>query len=389
MHSDSEQLIRETDRLAATRRELRQARHAPGYIYSSPEFYRAEVEEYFMRDWLYVAREEELPDPGDYMALRLVEQPVVIARGKDGELHAYYNMCLHRGVEVAYGSGNARMFRCPYHGWTYDLSGKLIGAPHMGQTEGFDVKACRMKPVRIGTWRRNVFITFNPEAPTLAEFVADLEEEFGFLGMEKCRLGHKITRELDCNWKLVHENYLDFYHVHVLHSKTTGARFSWKDDEWKKKRNGAITLFYKAAPHTPNGELFFGKMPWLADRDTNFACTGYRMPNFTLFGRIDTVRVACAWPLGPDRCVVNIFIMFPEEFHQRVDFSEKAQIAGEFQIRTLEEDRSMLASMQKAMPLPAYMPGPMSYLENPIHFYLNSHLDRLQGQKRNAEEDDR
>jgi phenylpropionate dioxygenase-like ring-hydroxylating dioxygenase large terminal subunit len=386
MHAERDSLIRETDALAATRREVREARHAPGYIYCSPEFYRAEVEEYFMRDWLFVAREEELANPGDYMALRLVDQPVVISRDKDGQLNASYNMCLHRGVEVAYGAGNAASFKCPYHGWTYDIAGKLIGAPHMGQSKGFDIKACRLKQIRIDSWRGNVFITFNRDAPSLAEYVSDLEHDFGFLGMEKCRLGYKITQELDCNWKLVHENYLDFYHVHVLHSKTTGARFSWKDEDWIKRENG-ITLFYKASPHTPGGELLFGKTPWLAERDLTFACTGYRRPNFTLFGRVDTARIACAWPLGPNKCVVVIHILFPEEFLQRADFTEKVKIAGEFQKRTLGEDVDMLISLQKAMPLPAFAPGPMSYLENPIHHYLNSHLDRIVGQKRNEEAD--
>jgi phenylpropionate dioxygenase-like ring-hydroxylating dioxygenase large terminal subunit len=371
---------RETDALAATRRDLRQARHAPGYIYSSPEFYRTEVEQYFMRDWLFVAREEELAKPGDYMALRLVDQPVVLSRDKEGKLNAAYNMCLHRGVEVAYGAGNAQTFKCPYHGWTYDVSGQLIGAPHMGQTVGFDLKACKLKPIRVDTWRGNVFITFDPDAGPLSEHVRDLEKDFGFLGMEKCRLGHKIVMRLDCNWKLVHENYLDFYHVHVLHARTTGVRFSWKDEDWVKREDG-ISLFYKATPHAPNGELLFGKTPWLEDRDTTLACTGYRRPNLTIFGRVDTARLACAWPLGPDKCEVVIHILFPEEFTTRPDFAEKAKIAGAYQERTLGEDIDMLVSLQRAMPLKAYEPGPMSYLENPIHHYLNTHLDRITGRQ--------
>ena len=366
----------ETDALAALGREVREARHAPGYVYSSPEFLRAEIDEFFLRDWLYVAREEELEKPGDYMALRLVDQPVLLSRDKDGVLHASYNMCLHRGVEVAEGEGNASMFKCPYHGWTYDTAGNLTGAPHMGQTKDFDLKRCSLKPIRVGTWRRNVFITFNPDAPPLERFVADLERDFGFLGMENCRVGYKIVRELDCNWKLVHENYLDFYHVHVLHARTTGVRFSWKDEDWVKRDNG-ISLFYKASPHTPNGEMLFGKTPWLADREPTFACTGYLRPNFTLFGRVDTARVASAWPLGPNRCRVVIHILFPEEFLARPDFKEKVAVAGEFQERTLGEDVSMLASLQRAMPLKAYTPGPMSYLENPIHHYLNNHVRRV------------
>jgi len=84
-----------------TRAALDQASHAPGAIYASPEIFRREVDEYFKREWLYVGRVEELADPGDYMALRLVGEPVLLSRDRDGRLHANYNMCVHRGVEIA------------------------------------------------------------------------------------------------------------------------------------------------------------------------------------------------------------------------------------------------------------------------------------------------
>ena len=234
--------------LAATRADLKRARHAPGRIYASPELYQREIEACFMQDWLYAGRVEEVANPGDYMAIRLVEQPVVIARDKSGVLHASYNMCAHRGVEVAYGSGNTRSFKCPYHGWVYDLSGQLTGAAYMKESDGFDQASCRLKPVRLDTWRGNLFISFNPDARPLSEFVAEFEKDFAFLGWEKCRLGNKIRLELDCNWKFFHENLMDFYHVGVLHAKSFGAKFSWTDDNVRLKDDGGLSLFYKAGP---------------------------------------------------------------------------------------------------------------------------------------------
>src|SRR4051812_19224031 len=180
---------------------LTAARHVPGYVYASPEAFQKEVDEYFMKDWLYVGREEELEKPGDYLTMRLVGEPIVIARDTEGRLNAYYNMCAHRGVEVAYGNGNTRAFKCPYHGWTYDLQGKLKGAAHMAQSEGFDPASCRMKPIRLDTWRGNVFICFSADTVPLAEFIQEFEKDFGFLQMENCRLGNKVVLELDCNWK--------------------------------------------------------------------------------------------------------------------------------------------------------------------------------------------
>src|SRR5437762_11836146 len=91
------------DALHAVQRPLAEASHAPGFLYASPEVYRREVERLFLRAWLYVARTEELPNPGDYMTLRIAGEPLVIARDQAGMLGAFYNMCVHRGVEVAQG----------------------------------------------------------------------------------------------------------------------------------------------------------------------------------------------------------------------------------------------------------------------------------------------
>jgi len=363
--------------LDATRRELGRAYHAPGRIYASAELYRREVEAYFMRDWLYVGRVEELEHPGDYMALRLVEQPVLISRDNVGRFHASYNMCVHRGVEVAYGTGNTRSFKCPYHGWVYDLTGQLTGAAYMKETVDFDMSKCRLKSIRLDTWRGNIFITFNPEARPLTEAVANFEREFAFLGWEKCRLGNKIRLELNCNWKFFHENLMDFYHVGVLHAKTFGAKFSWDNDKIRLHEGGGLSIFYNAGPPTPNAEPLLGKMPWLEDRDYSFACTGLMPPNLSMFGRIDCIRPMVAWPLGPDKCEVMIYHLFPEEFFARPDFAEKLAIYRDYQVMVLEEDRMMIESMQRAMALPVYQPGPMSVLERALHHFVNGHLDRI------------
>ncbi len=365
--------------LAATRRALTQANHAPGYLYAAPELYRREIDSYFMRDWLYVGRVEELSEPGDYMTLRITGEPIVVARNRQGELGAFYNMCAHRGVEVAAGAGNAKSFKCPYHGWVYDLDGRLTGAAYMKESEGFEIPDCRMTPVRFDTWRGNMFVCFDAETPPLEHFVAEFEQDFAFLQMENCRLGNKITLELDCNWKFFHENLMDFYHVGVLHAKSFGAKFSWESDKVALKKNGGISIFYDAGPPTPGAEPLLGKMPWLEDEPISFACTGFLPPNLTIFGRIDCVRPMVAWPLSESRCRVLIYHLFPEEFFDRPDFEETLEVYRDYQVLVLEEDRSMVESMQQAMSSRAYRPGRFSTLEKPIHHYINGHLDRVLG----------
>ncbi len=366
-----------SDEFAPVRRPLAEASHAPGALYASPDVCAVEVERLFMRDWLLVGRTEELPNPGDYMTLRIAGEPIIVARAHDETLHAFYNMCAHRGVEVAQGCGNARTFKCPYHGWTYDLDGRLTGAGYMKDCAGFDSTKEKLPPLRLDTWRRNIFVSFDAAAPPLAKYVADFEKDFGFLRMDDCRLGNRIVLDLACNWKFVHENLMDFYHVGVLHAKTFGARFSWKDENVHLKPRGGISIFYDAGPPTPGAEPLLGKMPWLEDRPTTFSCTGFLPPNCTLFGRIDCVRLMVAWPDGPGRARTVIYHLFPESFFERPDIRETLKIYHDYQIQVLEEDRTMIESMQIAMSSPAYRPGRMSVLEKPLHHYLNGYLDHV------------
>ncbi|MBM4441132.1 MAG: aromatic ring-hydroxylating dioxygenase subunit alpha [Candidatus Rokubacteria bacterium] len=370
---------RHLDAIREVRRPVAEASHAPGFLYASPDVYRLEVERLFRRDWLLVGREEELAEPGDFLTLRIAGEPIVIARARDGALHAFYNMCAHRGVEVVQGCGQAKNFSCPYHGWTYDLDGRLLGAGYMKGAAGFDARGIRLQPIRLETWRRNIFVSFDPSAPPLAEHVAEWEKDFAFLRPEACRLGNRLELRLDCNWKFVPENLMDFYHVGVLHAGTFGAKFSWNDEQVQLKSRGGIAIFYNAGPPTPGAQPLLGKMPWLEEKPVSFSCTGFLPPNCTLFGRIDCVRLMIAWPEGPGRSRTVIYHLFPEEFFERPGVRETLKIYHDYQLTVLEEDRSMIESMQKAMSSPAYRPGRMSPLEKPLHHYLNGYIDRVLG----------
>lgn len=358
-------------------RDLEHASHAPGYIYSSAEVLQREIDQYFRRDWLYVGRVEEIPEPGDYLAMRLVGEPILLVRGSDGTIGAYYNMCLHRGVEVAQGQGHAQTFKCPYHGWLYDLDGRLKGAAYMHESAGFDRREARLRPLRFDTWKGNMFVSMAKDSPGLHEQMAAFEQDFGFLHMERLRLGNKVVVEFNCNWKLVHENVMDFYHVPVLHARTIGGNFTWTNDDVKLRPEGGIAISYANGTQTPDGSTLFERMPWLDARDSTFACTGFTPPNFSLFGRIDHVRTVIVWPLSVDRCQVISYHLFPEQAFERPDFKERLKVYRDYQQVVFDEDRSMVESMQRAMAAKNYVPGRMCTLEKPIHHFLNGYVDRI------------
>ncbi len=362
---------------ARTRGSLRNARHLPGYVYTSPEIYQREKETIFMKDWLCVGRMEEVENPGDYMALRIMDEPVIVARDNDGNVGAFANVCRHRGVEVASGVGNTQEFSCPYHGWLYDLQGKLVGAPYMKEAEGFDPENCRLKPLQFGEWRGWMFVNFDADAGPLDGFVAEYEREFAFLQHDKTRLATKHVVNLDCNWKFVVENLQDFYHVQVLHLDTFGAHINIDDFVFNVKENGGFSSFYDAAPDTPNSESLFGQMPWLADKPMSFAYTGYLAPNFHIFGRVDESHPMVIWPLAPDKTRIIVYHVFPAEHFEQPDFMDKARVYHDFLVTVLEEDREMVNSLQRGMNSKMFEPGRLSRMEVNLHNLLNYYLDRV------------
>ena len=365
--------------LERTRARLDQARHAPGDVYTSPELLRLEKERIFASDWLFVGRVEEFERPGDYRAFRVLDEPVVITRDRTGRLNAFANVCLHRGVEVAAGEGNTDSFSCPYHAWLYDLTGKLVTAPLMKRTDTFDPASCRLAPVRMAEWAGNIFVCFDAKTPAFEDYAAEFMRYFAFARMEDCRLATTLGLEFDCNWKFIVENLMDVYHVRTLHYSSFGQFTEIDATNFTYMKNGGVGLRYVSAPAAPGGKTLFGKMPWLAGEPDNFAALGYLCPNFQVFVRMDQVRLFTTWPLGPDRCGVKHWSLFPREHAALPDFAERAAVYRQFIASVLEEDRGMVQSLQHGMSTRAYQPGPLADLEGGIHHTLNNLLERTIG----------
>jgi len=357
---------------------LNRARHVPGSIYTSAELFEKEKREIFLKDWLCVGRTEEIENKGDYMTMRIVNEPVLLVRGENGIINAFSNVCLHRGVEVARGAGNRRAFTCPFHGWTYNLEGRLKSAPLMSEAENFDPTECHLKRIRTDVWQGWIFLTFDADARPLSEHVAPLARDFGYLRQEECRLAIKSVNEVDCNWKLVVENLIDFYHVNVVHRSTNGRTFTKDAFKFTPREGGGYVAEYNSGPSTPSGKPVFGKMPWIEDKGDAFATAGLLAPNLTYFGRIDDIHPYVTWPLSHNRTRVIVYTLLPKIYFDAPDFSQKVKAYQEFQNRVIAEDKPMLESMQANMSSGYYEPGRMASIEQGVHHVLNAYLDRMQ-----------
>ncbi len=365
--------------VATVRMPLSKAKHALPSIYADHGIHEIEKEKIFMREWLFVAREEELQNSGDYMTLRLLDEPVVLTRDQQGVLHAFANVCAHRGVEVAFGQGNRRQFSCPYHGWAYKLDGTLLGAPLIDDSEVFDSSNCKLPELKLENWGGSLFINFSKNPQPFSDFIAQYSRDFDYLKQGDCKLAAKLVIDLDCNWKFAVENLLDIYHVRVLHAKSFGAHFDAKASAVDLRPDGGVSYYYQSAPATPDGKSLFGRMPWMPEEHTDSFGGTFRLPpNTHMFARIDQIRYLVIWPKGADKCQVVCYHLFPKEFFAADDFQAKVDVYRDYQIVVLEEDRLMMESLQKAMSSRNYRAGPMAGMEVAIHHVLGDYLQRME-----------
>ena len=367
----------EPAKVSKTRDALLSARHLDGSFYTSRDVEALEKERIFMQEWLFLAREEELPNSGDYLATRIAGEPVVIVRDESGEINAFANVCRHRGVEVAtLGRGNATSFMCPYHAWTYGLDGKLISAPGMRESD-VDLSACRLPVLKTEMWRGCVFVTFNPNGEPFSDVIAELDREFDFVHLEKCRLASKIVIDLRCNWKFAHENLIDVYHADTIHLDSLAKNYKSEPDSYTYLPNGGCTFRWEALPLSPDGKTLIGPMPWFGD-DLTRAYYGLQFPNLIFAGRCDMVQLWVALPITPGTCQFTVYTLVAEEALNKPEFdtwlSDHKVTLGVI----VDEDREMVQSLQNGAGSRMFVPGAMAKLEGPIHHYLNAYLDKMQ-----------
>ena len=205
----------------------------PGAAYHSEETWALDKERVFYRNWIYVGRAERVARPGAWLRVEIADESILVVRGKDDQLRAFYNVCRHRGSRICdEESGEVRThLRCPYHAWGYALDGTLVTTPMIEKDE-IDRESTSLWPVHLDVWEGFVFVNLSREEPRpLLEHLADQMDDplaLARFGLADLRIGHVTTNEVPANWKIVIENYNECLHCPTIHPELVAVVPAYK-----------------------------------------------------------------------------------------------------------------------------------------------------------------
>jgi choline monooxygenase len=313
-------LIRKEELDEVQRHEL-EASNLPPHYYWSPEIYEHELETIFLREWICVGRTEEIPNVGDFFTRTIAQDSVIVVRDTPETIHAHANFCRHRGCQVVTeAAGNAKSFRCPYHGWMYALDGQLRGAPDFKETRNFDKKDYPLYSVKVELYDGFIFVNFDEDAAPLAPRLTDSEIWGRHLyGMENRRTTHRWEWQLDCNWKVFVENFLEEYHVPWVHPVTfqeVVPMKQWKDFPHISDQPWVLELAQQRDyTFSDTGQPLFPVRPELKNLPDEFAglpvwCV---FPTFMCLPAVDSTLYYVAYPDSPETTTVMMRLCMEDE----------------------------------------------------------------------------
>jgi len=319
----------------------------PKSWYTEPALYDVERDTVFRHNWLIAGRAEALANPGDYVALVIAGEPVVVVRGDDGELRAFYNVCRHHAAMVMIGEGNAEKMVCPYHGWTYALDGHLTRAPELGGVRGFDRECFGLAPLRAEAWGPFVFVHRGEKPAAAGAGLEVLRERLAAMDLAGLRFVRRVSYTIACNWKVYVDNYLDGgYHVAHLH-KGLAAQLDLSSYRTEMFERYAVQSGSGAAAVAGTGNDF-------RERIGDEVLYAWLYPNFMINRYGPMMDTNWVIPRSHDETEVIFDYYFLESAMGDADFVERSLAASDVVQR---EDVDICESVQRGLGSSSYERG--------------------------------
>jgi len=361
------------------RAPLERASTIPAPWYTDERVAELERTAIFGGTWQAAARADQLEHAGDFVTTEIAGEPIVLVRSADGTLRAFYNVCRHHAAAVVTGeTGHAANFRCPYHGWTYGIDGALKGTPDFDGVCGFDRAQNGLAPAKVESWENVAFVNLDADAGPLNSFLGRLIDRVKPLKLANLRFFERRSYELNCNWKVYVDNYLDGgYHVPHLHK---GLNSVLEYANYEIENEGRYCLQSSPVKTSNPGADADAAATRQGDRAYYF----WQYPNFMLNwyeGYLDTNLVV---PLSVDRCRVIFDFYFAQTDDTAAAYNRQSIAVSH---RVQEEDVAICEAVQRGLHSRAYQAGRLSVRREAgeqlfhrlLHTDLNAALTRESG----------
>ena len=349
----------------------------PSSWYLEDRIFSLEREHIFMREWICVGREEELPDPGDHKVLDLYGESILLLRNTESEWRAFYNVCRHRGARICAaadeddsvlalkgGVVSKKRIICPYHAWTYDLDGQLLRAPFMTDHETFNFEEVQLHPVSVECWGGFVFVNLTPDdAPAFDEIISEAANRFERYPLSDLRIAHTIRYEIDANWKVLCENYNECYHCGPVHPELCQIVPAFRqnggsDLEWERgipHREGATTF-------TKSGESDRRSFPGLNEDEQTRHKGELLYPNLFLSLAREHVAAFVLHARSPGKTLLECHFLFEPHEINKADFDPSDAV--DFWHLVNQQDWAICARVQKGMSARVHEQGVYAPMED-------------------------
>jgi phenylpropionate dioxygenase-like ring-hydroxylating dioxygenase large terminal subunit len=360
-----------------TRAPLREATGLNPSAYVDEHFFALEQELVFERAWVVVGTAPEVADPGRMLVRTVGQKSVLITRGTDGQLRGFLNTCRHRGTELAETDCDiAGTIRCPYHRWGYGVDGTLVATPFFDEVprDDFDKADYSLHQVRVDTWGPLLFACLDPETPPLTEWLGDLPERMGGYGFEDWRIQEEATLEIGANWKLISENFQEYYHLTWVHPEL--AKVSRVKDHYRYQGPG-MYCGQTTTPVSGDDRDDWLVLPAAEGLDESDAASGRHIaiyPNVIFSVLPNHVFVMRLDPIGPGLTRETCTFLLPPSTPVISDDDMKA--TRDFWFDVNNEDIDICQRGQRGLTRGRINAGPLApRFEEPLHRFHNMLAD--------------
>jgi choline monooxygenase len=330
---------------------LAEAHTIPAAWYTDARVAALEQRNVFSRTWQAVGRADQVEKPGHYVTATVAGEPIVVVRGSDNQLRAFFNVCRHHAMTVmTEPCGHAQHLRCPYHGWTYNLEGELRGMTEFEGVCDFDRAKNGLVHLRVETWEKFIFVNLNPQAAPLKDFLGELVQRARPLDFSELKFVERRSYVQQCNWKVYVDNFLDGgYHVPHMH-KGLNSVLDYTNYTIENLERCCV----QSSPVTVDSS---SESNAAATRKGDSAYYFWQYPNFMLNwyeGYLDTNLVI---PLGVDRCEVIFDFYFGDTSAAQMPYIRQSIEVSE---RVQQEDIVICDGVQRGLSSRAYQAGRLS-----------------------------